>query len=105
MKKYDDPCYPDTNTHPWSLIHLQASLHVSDATVLTVTSLRTELIPQKAVKYEVRWKEMLFDNRKYAISAHPPPPPPPKLMHFEKHPIPPNLNQAICFRFNSHDAF
>lgn len=44
--------------HPWSLSHLQASLHVSDATVLNVTSLRTELIPQKAVKYAVRWKEM-----------------------------------------------
>ena len=58
MKKNDDLCCPETSMHPWSLSHLQASLHVSDATVLNVTSLRTELIPQKAVKYAVRWKEM-----------------------------------------------
>lgn len=67
MKQYDDLCYPETSKHPWSLIHLQASLHVSDATALTVTSLRTELIPQKAVKYAVRLKEKLFDKQKYAI--------------------------------------
>lgn len=67
MKQYDDLCYPETSKHPWSLTHLQASLHVSDATALTVTSLRTELIPQKAVKYAVRLKEKLFDKQKYAI--------------------------------------
>lgn len=50
----DDFCYPETNRHPWSLTHLQASLYVSDAKVLKMTSLRTELIPQRAVKYEVR---------------------------------------------------
>ena len=47
-------CYPETSAHSWSLTHLQASLRVSDATVLNMTSRRTELIPQKAVKYEVR---------------------------------------------------
>lgn len=62
-----DLCYPETCTHEWSLTHLQASLHVSDATVLNMTSRRTELIPQQAVKYEVRWKETLCDKRKYAI--------------------------------------
>jgi len=65
--KTDDLCYPESSTHRWNLAHLKASLHVSDATVLTVTSLRTELIPQKAVKYAVRWKEMMFDKWKCAI--------------------------------------
>ena len=80
MKENDDLCYPETSTHPWNLTHLQASLHVSDATVLTVTSLRTELIPQKAVKYAVRWKVMLFDKRKSAQFQAPAKP-----MRFENH--------------------
>ena len=63
----DATCYPETSTHAWSLTHLQASLHVSDATVLNMTSRRTELIPQKTVKYEVRWKETLFDKRECAV--------------------------------------
>ena len=47
-------CYTDTSSHSWSLDHLHASLHLSDATILNVTSRRSELIPQKAVRYEVR---------------------------------------------------
>ncbi|KAJ7371019.1 hypothetical protein OS493_028176 [Desmophyllum pertusum] len=43
----------ETSAHSWSLTHLQASLRVSDAKVLNMTSQRTELIPQKAVKYEM----------------------------------------------------
>lgn len=79
----DDFCYPETNRHPWSLTHLQASLYVSDAKVLKMTSLRTELIPQRAVKYEVRWKGMLFDKQKFA-SGH--------------------LLKIIRFRFNQNEA-
>ena len=44
----------DTSEYAWSLVHLQASLQVSDTMFCNLTSQRTELIPQKAVKYEVR---------------------------------------------------
>lgn len=46
--------YSDTSEYAWSLVHLQASLHASDTMFCNLTSQRTELIPQKAVKYEVR---------------------------------------------------
>lgn len=46
--------YSDASEYAWSLVHLQASLHVSDTMFCNLTSQRTELIPQKAVKYEVR---------------------------------------------------
>ena len=93
-KNYD-LCCPETSTHPWNLTHLQASLGVSDATVLTVTSLRTELIPQKAVKYAVRWKEMCLDKWKVLFQALA------KLMRFEKHMFSsqPRRNNIIPFHF------
>ncbi|CAH3111707.1 unnamed protein product [Porites lobata] len=49
----DSDIQEDTSEYAWSLVHLQASLHVSDTMFCNLTSQRTELIPQKAVKYEV----------------------------------------------------
>ena len=46
--------YSGTSEYAGSLVHLQASLHVSDTMFCNLTSQRTELITQKAVKYEVR---------------------------------------------------
>ncbi|PFX25178.1 Cation channel sperm-associated protein subunit gamma [Stylophora pistillata] len=54
----------DTSLHSWSLEHLRASLHLSDATILNLTSRRSELVPQKAVRYEI-WNSCLSCSTGY----------------------------------------
>ncbi|KAK3743026.1 hypothetical protein QZH41_009277, partial [Actinostola sp. cb2023] len=57
----------ETSRHSWTMDHLRVSFYISHPSFINVTSSRKELLPFKAVKYQVTVQDMGF-----TFTQHPP---------------------------------